>query len=218
MPDQKLVAFCPHCGNTAPQRLLLAQQYQGTWYSTESGEQNDDDEIPVSTNFVAVCETCGDILLYHDAIGDFGPAEFTSADLLWPKFVLPDSVPSSVRKCYEEAARIKHVAPNAFATQIRRALEAICDDRGAKDGHLQQRLKGLVSQGAIPPTLAEMSDALRLIGNTGAHMSDEGVKPIQVMAIDDFFRAIVEYVYIAPRKLKDFLESSKELKRKTRRH
>ena len=47
------------------------------------------------------------------------------------------------------------------------------------------------------PTLAEMSDVLRLIGNIGAHHGSAPVHPWQVHAIDNFFRAVVEYVYVA---------------------
>src|SRR5688572_31645817 len=35
---RKHLAFCPHCGNTAPQTIKLSQRYQTLWYETETGD------------------------------------------------------------------------------------------------------------------------------------------------------------------------------------
>ena len=43
-----------------------------------------------------------------------------------------------------------------------------------------------------------MTDILRMLGNIGSHAADESVEPEYVDAIDEFFRAVVEYVYVAP--------------------
>ncbi len=209
----RAVAFCPHCGNKAPQKLIHTQHYDNTWYSTDTGEISEGPGGP-STYYVATCETCNEVLLYLDALGEFEPRAFNFSDLVWPESGLHGSVPSAVASCYSEAERIKNLAPNAFAAQIRKALEAICDDRGAKAGPLQYRLKELVTKGEIPAILADMSDALRTLGNVGAHTNEQGIKPIQVRAIDDFFRAIVEYVYVAPNKLAEFRKGLSRLKKK----
>jgi hypothetical protein len=98
------------------------------------------------------------------------------------------------------------LAPNAFAVQIRRALEALCEDREARGSNLQKRLLDLSEKGEIPSVLAEAGDVLRLIGNMGAHASDNSVHPLLALTIDEFFRAIIEYVYLAPKKMQDFRE------------
>jgi len=196
------VAFCPHCGNRAPQRHIYTQEFLGQGYSMDGSLANND--LPCAY-YVAVCETCNEILLYYTFLDVLEDKDFHLADLIWPDpGVLHRAVPKALAECYIEASRIKNLAPNAFAVQIRRALEALCDDRGAKKGTLQQRLQDLASRGEIPPILAEMTDVLRLLGNIGAHAADQSVKPGYVQAIDDFFRAIIEYVYVAPSKLKEF--------------
>jgi hypothetical protein len=165
-----------------------------------------DEDLPCAY-FVVVCETCDELLLYQAFLEVPEDKDFHLADLIWPDpGVLHRAVPESVADCYVEAARIKNLAPNAFAVQIRRALEALCDDRSAKKGALQRRLTDLASRGEIPPVLAEMTDVLRLLGNIGAHAAHQSVKPGHVRAIDDFFRAVVEYVYVAPSRLKEFRE------------
>jgi hypothetical protein len=92
----------------------------------------------------------------------------------------------------------------SLAVLIRRTLEILCNERGVTKGTLAARLKILSDKGELPPILSQTTDLLRLIGNIGAHGSEQSVHPLQVRAIDDFFTAIVEYLYVAPRKIADF--------------
>lgn len=201
MEEIRRVQYCPHCGNTAPQTLIHVQ-----YHLEKSWSISDESEVEHSwSTFVAECNTCRHILLYDNAGDQLEPSKFHYAHMVYPKSgFLHSSVPSFITKVYEEAYRIKSVAPNAYAVQIRRALEAICNDRGASKGPLQAKLKELSDKGEMPPVLSEVSDVLRLIGNVGAHGVGESVHPLQVFALDQFFRAIVEYVYIAPSRLKEF--------------
>jgi hypothetical protein len=167
----------------------------------------DGDEIPFdATYFIARCETCREILIYYSSTEE----DFQLAELYWPDIGLNKSVPKEVSHIYDEAIRIKHLAPNAFAVQIRRALEAICKDRGTRKHNLAQQLNELAEKGEIPKTLSEASDILRLIGNVGAHASETEVHPLQAIAIDQFFKAIVSYVYVSPAMIKEFKENMKK--------
>jgi hypothetical protein len=202
-PDHPIrrVSFCPHCGNVATQHLVY-EQYFETYGYKQDGTRTESD-IP-SKYFVAVCETCGEILIYL-AEGYIPDAkEFVEAGLMWPPRpgFLDKNVPKNVRECYEEASLVKHLSPNAFAVLLRRALEMIADEQGATRGTLYQRLKDLADQGKLPPLLIDMTDILRLLGNKAAHMAEDNVQPGHVDIIDDFFNTVVEYIYIAPGKLK----------------
>jgi hypothetical protein len=202
------VALCPHCGNRAPQRLVHRQEFFTSGYHLDGRRAESDYE---AAYFVAVCDTCHEVLVYLAEVHIPPDARFSEAELMWPDSGrLPLSVPEIIRSCYEEAARIKNLAPNAFAVQVRRATEALCEDRGQTAGSLHQRLQKLAATGEIPAVLAEMTDLLRLLGNVGAHASSQPVRPGHVRAIDEFFRAIVEYVYIAPGKVREFRERLRE--------
>ncbi len=206
----KAVGFCPHCGNKAPQELRFSHEF--LTYAFKSDGTKIENEVPAKY-FVSTCGTCQEVLLYLHEVEHINDDDFIKADLVWPdEGNLPSTVPESVKRCYEEAASIKRIAPNAFAVQIRRAIEAICDDRGIKQGTLVKRLVELSSKGELPALLSEMSDALRIVGNIGAHSAEQDVKPIYVDAIDGFFRAIIEYVYIAPGKLAEFRTRLGDLK------
>ena len=200
--EYRRVAFCPHCCNTAPQRLVCVQKYQGDVYN-ELGEV--EEGVLDSTYFVAVCETCAEVILYHQQEEGIDERDFNRADRIWPtQWILHKAVPKAVADIYSEAAAIRKRAPNAFAVQARRALEAICRDRGATGRNLSDMLTDLARKGEIPNTLAEMTSILREIGNIGAHADHQSVKPDQVYAIDEFLRAIVEYVYVAPHRVSQF--------------
>jgi Domain of unknown function (DUF4145) len=199
------VGFCPHCGNRAPQNLLLKHSYTADTYSVEDGRKNEAD-APCEY-FIAECATCNELLVYHSFAALVPDEDFTEADLVYPTSPeLHASVPEIVRVCYSEAAKVKNAAPNAYAVMIRRSLEALCDDRKVAKGILQRRLAELVSRGEIPQTLAEMTTALRLLGNVGAHDTAQSVTLPMTWVIDEFFRAVVEYVYVAPSKLAAFKE------------
>lgn len=196
------IGFCPHCCNTAPQRLVHEHGFFGRSFKVDGSLSGYD--LP-SRYFVAVCETCAEVLVYLEEGTMIQDDNFTDAMLMWPMHRLVDgSVPTSVRSSYEEALRIKWVSPNGFAVLIRRAIEAICEDRGAKKSSLAKSLLELADRGEIPPTLAETTDVLRLLGNIGAHATKGEVKAGQVRAIDEFFQAVVEYVYIGPQRVREF--------------
>jgi len=174
-----------------------------SWSSSSSKA----DEHRWST-FVVICETCGQVLLYDNLGDQYSEDELHLCELIFPvSGFLHKSVPKQISEAYAEAYRIKTIAPNAFAVQIRRSLEAICVDRGETKGSLAKRLEVLASKGEIPPLLAEASDILRLLGNIGAHGLTQSVHPLQAYALDGFFRVIVEYLYIAPSKIEDFKKS-----------
>ena len=131
--------------------------------------------------------------------------QFSLCDLVYPEMpFLSSDVPRKIATSYAEACRIKAISPNAFAVLIRRTLEILCNERGLTKGTFAKRLKILSDKGELPPVLSQTTDLLRLIGNIGAHGSEETVHPLEVRAIDDFFKAIVEYLYIAPKRIADF--------------
>jgi hypothetical protein len=199
------VAFCPHCGNVAPQRLVFAHRFEDKGYAMADTAPRDQTFPTVA--YLTICETCDNVLLYGVTWNIPEDDDFTKSFLLYPAGPqLHHSVPSRVQEIYAEALRIQRIAPNAFAVQIRRALEAVCEDRKAPTGTLYKRLQHLASRGDIPPTLAEMTDLLRLLGNVGAHAGSTNIQPGYVFPLDEFFRAIVEYVYVAPSKIRDFQE------------
>jgi hypothetical protein len=204
------IAYCTHCGNRASQELIHVQKYmERTWFADGS-----ESEPSPWSMFVAVCDTCNQLLLYENIGDQNDPEYFDKSELVFPRPPRLDiAVPHEIAAIYEEAIRIRELAPNAFAVQIRRALEALAADKGIKKGSLQSQLNELAKNGDIPPNLAKATDLLRILGNVGAHASSQSVHPLLAHVIDEFFRAVIEYVYVAPRRLAQF---ENEMKRHLR--
>lgn len=206
MQDDRRISFCPHCSNECTHQKTFE-------YNTATKEWDELRENLLGesqcTYFLAICETCNHPLLYYidenTGVCDSTASDFQNAELVWPQgFELDYIVPDTITHCYRTAARLRDSDPNAYAMQIRRALEALCDERGTVKSGLQRRLQDLAFKNEIPPLLAEMSEMLRVLGNVGAHDHQHYLSVSDTRVIDDFFRTVVEYVYVAPSRIRCF--------------
>jgi hypothetical protein len=203
MDQFRRVAYCPHCGNESTHRLIHRQFY---WEKTFSAKNGSEGRPAAWSTFVVICETCQQVLLYDNPGDHIEEKDFHLGDLIYPKSgLLHLSVPERIRKVYREAASIKQRSPNGYAVLIRRAVEAMCDDRNAKkSNNLKERLDDLHDKEKIPPELAEDTHILRILGAIGAHEKEVLIHPTQIHLIDGFFKALIEYLYVAPSKIKEF--------------
>jgi hypothetical protein len=83
-------------------------------------------------------------------------------------------------------------------------------DKKSKGRTLSTQLKDLSINGTIPQTLIDMGDTLRFLGNQDAHATNYDIGYHEVESIDDFFTAMIEYVYVAPAKLERLKETIRE--------
>lgn len=204
------VGYCPHCGNSAPQRLIQSH------YNSEcdaDGQQT----APPEGYFVSVCDTCNGLLLYL-AYG-YVPEEsdFLSSELLWPDDArVPIDIPEEVGDIYREALKLRKLSPAAFAIHIRKALEAVCDEQRVPSGTLDSRLKKLSEMGSIPSVLGEMAFTIKDLGNIAAHDLKNTISVFEVCCIEDYFRAILDYLYVMPAKLELYDGIRNQFKKKSR--
>ena len=205
------IAFCPHCGNKTTQLLLYTHDCEDI-ITMDDEDGGHDQSFPV-TYYLTVCETCNFPILYGELLWGTDEKDFQKSSLMWPKQKeLSREVPQRIREYYEEAIRIKRIAPSSFAGQIRKCLEALCDSRKIKRGQLINRLNELSDKGEIPKHFIEMADILRFFGNIGVHSSETNIHSLPVDTIDDFFTAIIEYVYGFPSRIEEIKQSYKEYK------
>ena len=195
------VLYCPHCGNTSVQTVLVTQEYEEKLYAIPSGAVSQEPAIYT----VVRCETCKELLVYSEMYEFAEQSETHFGDLAFPKqSAFSKAVPDRIKKTYHEAVKVKEISHMAFVVLARRTLEEICHEKDAKGKGLAEKLSYLAEQGDIPKTLAEASTLIRLVGNAGAHASDTEITILHVWAIDDFIKAIIEYLYIAPKKIEEF--------------
>ena len=110
-------------------------------------------------------------------------------------------VPPQILRIYEEVWPLRRSAPNAFAGQIRRALEYVCQDQNAVGRTLFDQLEDLSRRGLLPEKLAETATLIREAGNIGVHADKRAIDVWDAELIDELFRLVIDYVYIAPAKI-----------------
>jgi hypothetical protein len=205
------VLECGHCGNRTPHELVM------NYHAPIVYDQVDRDVWLETFTWLAYkCGTCGALSLYGDFYdihrGSVVPhgsrLHPRASDLLPPSHMMSpaDPVPGRILRLYAEIWSLRHRAPAAFIAQVRRALEYVCEDCGAEGKTLYDRLRALAESGVFPGHYGDITELLRRVGNIGAHASEEELSAYDAELIDDFFRSIIEYVYVAPAKVQRMRE------------
>ncbi len=199
------IYICYHCGNKVPISLIGTHKGQELYEQIDGQRYNQDFEC-----YVYQCPTCKGISIYGDFV-EYPKSDDENRKRIYPKGsqLVPavhkvasrECIPQKIVSIYDEIWPLRHIAPNAFAGQIRRVLEYICQEQSAEGNTLFAKLKHLLDSGVFPGHFAEMTDLIRKVGNIGAHSSGKEVDFHDAELLDDFFKSVVEYVYIAPSKI-----------------
>lgn len=126
----------------------------------------------------------------------------------WEKQVYPDSlakqfskyIPEAIRTDYEEACKIKKLSPKASATLSRRCLQTMIRDFWqVKEKSLFKEIDAIKSKIDVPTY--DAIDALRKIGNIGAHMEKDinliiDVEPHEAELLIELIETLIEDWYI----------------------
>lgn len=199
------IEVCFHCGNRVPISRIAVHRGQELFEHIEGQRYSMDFEYHIYQ-----CPTCNGITIYGD-FTEYPRVRDAAYKRIYPegnrllpeshKIATPTCVPDQVIKLYEQSWPLRHISPNAFAVQTRKALEFICNDQGATGETLFEKLKVLAANKTFPGHFAEMTDLMRKVGNLGAHAGDIEVDFWDAELLDEFFRAVVEYVYITPSRI-----------------
>lgn len=125
--------------------------------------------------------------------------------------VFPDYVPKAIRDDYEEACLICDLSPKASATLARRCLQGIIRDFwGIKKGRLIDEINALEEKVEKLTWLA--IDAIRSVGNIGAHMEKDiniiiDVEPGEATKLISLIEILIEDWYVARYEKEKHLES-----------
>lgn len=192
--------YCPHCYSVGSQQLVRIQPSVDRCFS-ENGEEIED----YGSTFVAVCDSCGRVLLYENPGDELEQEKFHLGSLSYPtKEWLHWSVPRRVCDAYEEATRLHVHSPEAFIGQAFMALEAVCQDHGATGASLRDKFRHLSTRGTIPQAIVDIADALIESASNNPPGAALSRGPLRMRQFDELFRAVVEHVYVGPAKLQDF--------------
>ena len=206
------IFLCSHCGNRTPHSRVF--EYTGSLLY----EMIDRPYYEPFSFHSYVCGTCSGLSLLGCFDHEKPERDSDSPPMprLYPKGpdIDPPShtvsggnpIPSSVRRAFREAWPLRYTAPAAFANQIRRTLEFICEDQHADGNTLHKQLEDLASKGVFPGELADIATLVRMLGNIGSHASDKEVSIWDAELLDALFRMLLEYVYLGPARVKRLKE------------
>lgn len=114
--------------------------------------------------------------------------------------VYPDYVPQAIRADYEEACLIKNLSPKASATLSRRCLQGMIRDfYKVKEKNLYLEIDAIKDK--VDPLTWSSIDAIRKIGNIGAHMEKDidliiDVEPKEAALLINLIELLIKDWYI----------------------
>lgn len=115
--------------------------------------------------------------------------------------IYPDFVPLTIRQDYEEACKIKELSPKSSATLARRALQGMIRNFwGISGKSLYDEINQIKDK--VDSDTFDAIDAVRKIGNIGAHMEKDvnviiDIEPSEAELLINLIEELIEDWYIA---------------------
>lgn len=129
------------------------------------------------------------------------------AEVLWPRSVqeMNSAIPEALRLEVGEARKcFKNAAYTATVVMVRRTLEGVCAEHGLKSSTLVKALAEMEKTGLIEGRLLEWAQALRILGNEGAHFTGHRVSREDAEDSLAFAEAILNYMYVFSEQFTEF--------------
>lgn len=201
---------CPHCGVYAHQLwshikgtgdiyttyydIVDRYEYKSNLFNTAPFIERADEEYTASC-----CGRCNELSFWKDK------------QILYPKTELVDDpnadMSDEVKMLYTEARSVVNDSPRAAAALIRLALQVLCKDLGEKGKNINDDIKSLVAKG-LDPRVQKAMDALRVVGNNGAHPGEINLNENRekVIKMFDLINFIAQKMITEPKELDTFFE------------
>ncbi|MFD4725795.1 DUF4145 domain-containing protein [Streptomyces seoulensis] len=202
-------------GNPSPPPMLIQCSHcdapalgteRGTWTIAPEG---DEDFEPTLYTLVS-CDKCRAPQLLVQTSEMEGGSNWGWADPVreWPSDSsgpLSPSIPRAIaREMREARACFSAKLYTATAVMVRRTLEGMCVDQGTSKKALFAALGELRDANKIEGRLFDWAQALRVLGNQGAHFSKEAVNREDAGDALQLAEALLDYIYVFTAKYDEF--------------
>lgn len=216
---------CPYCSIVAPVINETTQVRYTSYDKTDCsmGLLSEFDSSAIKVTF-HICPSCGKYFIEIQGIGSQTQGLYISYPDNNKAEKFPDYVPMQILTDYEEACAIVNLSPKASATLSRRCIQGMIRDKWETNAKsLYQEISSL--KGKIEPSLWQAIDALRQIGNIGAHMESDvntiiDIEPNEAQMLITLVEILIKEWYITPHERDELLSgitkvnSEKQNKRK----
>ncbi len=207
LPKEELIK-CFHCGN----ETLMKQTGEFKWDS-RNVKYDDFDFYYIYEMFA--CPVCHKVTL-RETYSDETMIEpnynsqmewYDKKTILFPiNNIDSSSIPPKVKEAFEAALKTKEIDKNICLLALRRTLEFILKDKGAKKWGLKDKIEEIAEKGLLPDTLKEASSLTKILGDSAAHDKDLEIEQYDVESMVEFVEYIIEYLYIVPDKINTYKE------------
>ena len=190
--------ICPFCGH--------AQAYSRSHDRVSNGTYSNIGPIPVEyqeSSFIIHTFKCSNSSCQKISVTAINRTTGKQIDLV-PQVTMrhyPEYIPEQIRQDYEEANMILEASPKAAATLLRRCLQGMIHDYWEiHEKNLNAEITSLKDK--VPPAQWKALDALRKVGNIGAHMEKDvnliiDIEPGEAKKLLKLIELLFEKWYIA---------------------
>ena len=201
--ERYILHQCFHCGNRGLMEVKYkgSQEYGGPQYD-EIGEIVD---IEVEEHFtwsLLSCPVCRKLSLVEDYSDEISRFNFNEHSVLYPQSIVRfEGVPNSIRTAFEAALKVKNIDLDICLLSLRRTLEAICKEQGAKGNTLELMVSDLRDCEVLPSSLDDACWIIRKLGNKAAHADKQTRYLYEVDLVIGFVDTIINYLYTLPKNI-----------------
>jgi hypothetical protein len=198
----QLVFICPQCSSPASATV------RGTALWDGCDDEGDQLTYPVEWRFLH-CERCRQPSIQSRQDYDYGHGfDDDEPVTVYPSpRSLSSQVPESLRREFEEARTcFSAKAYAATVVMVRRVLEGTCHESSVTEHPLARALEKLREGGLIDGTIAEWANALRVLGNEGAHFTGRPVPRDDAEDALAFAEALLQHIYVLRKRFNEFAE------------
>lgn len=202
------VIKCFHCGN----ETLMSQKGKYSWGTRDI--EYEDFEFLYEYELFA-CPVCHKVTLreiYSDETmivphPDGLMRQYRDKTILYPiNSIENNSIPIKVKEAYEAALKTKSIDKYVCLLALRRTLELILIEKGAKNWGLKDKIEEIAEKGILPDTLKEASSLTKILGDSAAHDKEIEIDQQDVESMAEFVKFIIEYLYVVPDKINSYKE------------
>jgi hypothetical protein len=184
---------CPWCGLRHAQMAVLTHSQQ---VAMTRGH-------PPRYWALVACPDCGGAV----SIEHNGPNAHPASELLaspQPADLETDvaHLPDDVAAYYGDAIKVLRAGvPDAAAVQLRRTLEAAAAHRGISEKTLMKSIQRLIDDGYVTKSFGDVLHQVRIIGNQGAHATDERLDEARARQALRFTTQLLRNIFEVPAEL-----------------
>lgn len=202
------VIKCFHCGN----ETIMSQKGKYSWGTRDI--EYEDFEFLYEYELFA-CPVCHKVTLreiYSDETmiephPDGLMRQYSDKTILYPiNSIENNSIPTKVKEAYEAALKTKSIDKYVCLLALRRTLELILIEKGAKKWGLKDKIEEIAEKGILPDTLKEASSLTKILGDSAAHDKEIEIDQQDVESMAEFVKFIIEYLYVVPDKINSYKE------------